>query len=417
MSSFIVRGGHRLSGIARVHGAKNSVLPILAATLISGCESVIHNCPCLTDVDASCKILRYLGCSVNRQGDTIVVNSANLDRCDIPDDLMREMRSSVIFLGAILARHGSAALTYPGGCELGRRPIDLHIEALQKLGAQIDEREGRIICTPSRLRGCTVQLRFPSVGATENTMLAACRAEGETVIRNAAREPEIVDLQHFLCAMGADVRGAGTEEITIRGGNTLHEAEHRVIGDRIVACTFLSSAACAGGEVEVVGADPTHLTSFTELLRQAGCRIVEEPGRVVIEVRERLQALGKIVSTSPYPGFPTDAQAPLMASLLRAQGTSEFVENIFENRFRHAQQMKKLGAQIRIEGRRAWVTGVEKLHGAQVAATDLRGGAALVAALLGAEGEGEVTGIHHIDRGYWALDQSLSALGAQIWRK
>ncbi len=415
MSAFLVEGGRPLSGSAKVHGAKNSVLPILAATLLGTGESVIHNCPDLSDVTASLAILEHLGCKTRREGDTVMVNAAAPTRWDVPDHLMREMRSSVIFLGAILGRMGAASMSFPGGCELGPRPIDLHLAAIRALGGEIREGAGLLNCTGEHMAGCDITLSLPSVGATENAMLAAVCAVGATTINNAAREPEIVDLQDFLVAMGAKVRGAGSSVITIEGGVPLHGGEHTVMGDRIVAATYLTAVAAAGGQAEIVGADYRHLSTVTAVLTEAGCQICSEGSRIAIEVTQPLRGV-RPVRTAPYPGFPTDAQAPLMAALCKGTGTSVFVENIFESRYRHVDELARMGADIRVEGKVAVVYGVPTLRGATVQASDLRGGAALVVAGLGAEGVTTITGLQHIDRGYQNLVEVLQGMGANILR-
>ena len=415
MSEIIIFGGKRLEGAVHVHGAKNSVLPILAATILSGSVSVIHNCPRLSDVDATVAILEHLGCRVKREGQTVTVDSSTLDRCDIPEHLMREMRSSVIFLGAVLARTGEARLCTPGGCELGPRPIDLHLAALRRLGAEIRETGGNLRCRAKGLRGAEVSLTIPSVGVTENAMLAACGARGETVIYNAAREPEIVDLQQFLNACGARVRGAGSSAVTVEGGIPLHTVEYSVMADRICAATYLSAGAITGGEVEVEGVPRSQLVLITDLFSAAGCRIRAEERRIWLESDGLLRSVSP-VRTAPYPGFPTDAQPPVMAALTKAKGTTVFVETMFENRYRHTQELVRMGADIRVEGRVAVVCGVSKLHGASLEAADLRGGAALVVAALGAEGESRIGGLHHIDRGYADLTERLAAMGGSIHR-
>lgn len=416
MSAFLIEGGRRLSGSVAVQGAKNSVLPILAATILTGGISVIHNCPRLTDVDASLAILRHLGCKVCWDGTDITVDSGPMDRYDVPDRLMREMRSSVVFLGAILGRMGCAELSMPGGCELGPRPIDLHLAALKEMGACIDGQGGSLNCRcPSRLQGREIVLSIASVGATENVMLAACCAEGTTVISNAAREPEIVDLQCFLRAAGADVAGAGSSTVVIRGGHSLHQAEHTIIADRIVAATYLSATAAAGGEVELTGVDRRCMLPVLEAYRMAGCEIHTWSDRVQMTCPSRIRGV-RPIRTAPYPGFPTDAQPPVLAALCTAEGTSVFVETIFENRFRHCGELLRMGADVRVEGRVAVVCGVERLRGALVHAPDLRGGAALVVAALGAEGTSQLTGLSHIDRGYSRLEQDLKQLGAKISR-
>ena len=416
MSAYLVEGGNRLQGTARVHGAKNSVLPILAATILCPGESVVHNCPDLSDVRASIAILEHLGCRVERAGDTVTVDASALTGRDVPDALMREMRSSVIFLGAILARLGEAIMSFPGGCELGPRPIDLHLAAIRSLGAQVRDQGGELHCSAAGgLAGCEITFSIPSVGATENAMLCACGAEGVTVICNAAREPEIVDLQAFLRALGADVRGAGTSVITVRGKKPLHGGEHTVMPDRIVAATLLTAVAAAGGEAELLGTDYRQLSTVTAVLTEAGCRIRSGSDSIHICREAPLRGV-RPIRTAPYPGFPTDAQPPVMAALCRGTGTTVFVENMFESRYRHVDELSRMGADIRVEGKVAVVCGVERLHGAALQAADLRGGAALVVAALGAEGRSEITGLHHMDRGYYGLEDTLRGLGADIVR-
>ena len=414
MCAYIVEGGRALQGCVQVHGAKNSVLPILAACLLAPGACVIQNCPRLSDVEASLAILRHLGCRAEREGDAVVVDASAPTRFDVPDALMREMRSSVIFLGAILGRMGQAQMCAPGGCELGPRPIDLHLAAIRALGGRVEEEGGGLFCS-GQLHGVDIVLSLPSVGATENAMLAAVCAQGITTITNAAREPEIVDLQGFLQTLGAKVRGAGSSVITVEGGVPLHGGAYRVMGDRIVAATYLTAAAAAGGSVEVTGVDWRTLPTVTAVLKEAGCRVKSEDQRICLQTDGPLKGV-RPVRTAPYPGFPTDAQAPLMAALARGTGCTVFVENMFESRYRHVDELIRMGADIRVEGRVAVVYGVSRLHGASVLASDLRGGAALVVAALGAEGKSTITGLHHIDRGYQSLEYDLQRLGADIRR-
>ncbi|MCI6320377.1 MAG: UDP-N-acetylglucosamine 1-carboxyvinyltransferase [Clostridiales bacterium] len=415
MSQLLVRGGQPLHGEVTIQGAKNSVLPILAATVLTGDRVVLRGCPRLRDVDASIRILQSLGCRAQWEGDALTVDTAALNRCEISDILMREMRSSAIFLGAVLARLGRADISYPGGCELGPRPIDLHLSGLRDLGADIREEGGILHCTASRLAGRELMLSLPSVGATENLMLAACGAEGTTVISNAAREPEIVDLQDFLNACGAEVSGAGSTSVTIRGGKPLHGCEFRCMPDRIVAATYLCACASAGGEVYLRGARERHLATVADALRQAGCTVAGDGEGIACRCRRRLRAV-RPVRTAPYPGFPTDAQAVLMAAMLKSRGTTVFEENIFENRYRHVDELTRMGAEIRVAGRVAVVTGVERLSGAAVRCTDLRGGAALCVAALAADGETRIFETAHIDRGYEDIVRDLRALGADAVR-
>jgi len=416
MNIWTVQGGSSLEGQVRVHGAKNAVLPIMAASVLTGCESRLLGCPALSDVDAAARILEHLGCRVRRDGDGIAIDSRDACRSDIPHALMREMRSSVIFLGAILGRFGQAKLSMPGGCELGPRPIDIHLDALRALGAEITEQGGSIDCRTAGLRGAVINLSMPSVGATENALLAACAAEGETVITNAAREPEIVDLCRYLRRLGADIHGDGTACVTVSGFRPAPQVEHRIMPDRIVASTLLCAVAAAGGEAEICGARSADLDTVTASLKQMGCRIACDGDRIRIAARRRLQAPRPVI-TRPFPGFPTDAQPLLMAACLKAEGTAVFVENIFENRFRHGEELRRLGAEIRTEGRVAVVTGVEELHGAPMTTTDLRGGAALVIAALSAQGQSVIHDAGHIARGYEALEKQLQALGARISRQ
>ena len=416
MSHITIRGGRPLRGEITVQGAKNSVLPILAAALLAGDVCRIQGCPHLSDVDSACDILRYLGCRAQWDGGDLLVDSAALTRCDIPQSLMRRMRSSVIFLGAILARCGWAELSYPGGCELGPRPIDLHLAALRALGASIEENGGKLYCRGRRLTGCEIVLASPSVGATENAMLAACGAEGDTVICNAAREPEIETLQSYLCALGADVSGAGSPVIRITGFSPRSHAGLRIPPDRIAAATYLCCTACAGGEIELTAAAPGQIVPVLDALRTMGCAVSTHGDRIHMTAHGRPASPGAIV-TRPYPGFPTDAAPLLMAASLRCTRPAMFIENIFSGRYRHAEEMRALGAQIVLRGPMALVTGVETLHGASMKSPDLRGGAALVAAALGAEGESTVTDAGHILRGYESLDETLRSLGASVWRE
>jgi len=417
MSKLYINGGKRLFGELTVHGAKNSVLPILAATILCGDECVIHNCPYLSDVDSSIKILEHLGCRCHREGHTLIVDTSNITRCDIPDELMQEMRSSIVWLGAIAGRLGKARLSSPGGCELGPRPIDIHLAALRELGLRIDEDHGYIDCRViKRLRGNSLHLTFPSVGATENIMLAAVFAQGKTVIHNAAKEPEIIDLQNFLNRAGARVSGAGSDTVVIEGVASLHGAEHSVISDRIVTATYMAAAAVTGGEVVLKKTVPGHLLSVISVFREMGC-MVETSGNDIklISPSELCRFIN--VQTLVYPGFPTDAGPLVVAAASVANGTSMFVENIFESRYKYIGELRRLGAKIKTANRVAVIDGVSELSGAKVKSTDLRGGAALVVAGLAANGRTEIDRVSHIDRGYEDIEENLRCLGADIKRK
>lgn len=416
MNQLLIRGGRPLQGTVEVQGAKNAVLPILAATILTGGQVTLRRCPHLSDVEASIDILRALGCTARWEGEDLTVDTTTLTAHQIRDELMRKMRSSAIFLGAILGRCGEAELSYPGGCELGPRPIDLHLRGLKELGATVEDTGGQLRCTGAHLTGKRLTLDFPSVGATENLMLCACAAEGTTVIENAAREPEIEDLQNFLNACGAHVSGAGTSAIVVEGKKALHGCTYTVMPDRIVTATWLCACAAAGGEIGLYRARPEHLSTVISALRQSGCIIEAEGELLRCRVPQHLRAISR-VRTAPYPGFPTDAQAILMAALAKGRGTTVFEENIFENRYRHVDELIRMGANIRVSGRAAVVEGVQNLHGTAVRCTDLRGGAALCAAALGAEGESTVTATHHIDRGYEDMARDLKALGADITRQ
>lgn len=403
-----------MRGEATVQGAKNSTLPILAATILCGDECVIHNCPCLSDIDASMRILRYLGCSVSRSGHTLVVDTSSMNGDSIPDSLMREMRSSIIFMGAVLARCGRVKLSLPGGCDIGPRPIDLHLDALSKMGAEIREGHGEIVCTaPKGLTGASVALSFPSVGATENIMIAAALSKGTTTITNAAREPEIEDLADFLNKCGALVHCAGEGTVVIEGVRELHGTAHNVIPDRIVTATLMSCCAVTGADITLRDVIPAHLGAIIPVFEEMGCDVNVKEGIMRICAPARLRAL-KLVRTNPYPGFPTDAQAPLMAAMTVSRGTSVFIETIFESRYKHIGEFLRMGAKVKTEGRVAVVEGVKELYGSSLCAMDLRGSAALVVASLAAQGETTIDTTKYLERGYEDFDVMLTSLGAEI---
>lgn len=413
MEKIIINGGRRLSGEVDLQGSKNSALPILAASAAIDGVSIIHNCPDLSDVDAAVNILRYIGCRVCRENDTVTVDATGVQCTEIPCGLMREMRSSVIFLGALLSRFGRGCVCAPGGCEIGSRPIDIHLSAFREMGIVTQDGD-TIDCTaPDGIKGKELRLSFPSVGATENIMLAALGAKEETVIINAAREPEIVDLADFLNSCGARIKGAGESIITVYSPGKLHSCEHTVIPDRIVASTFMACAACAGGEITVHGAVKEHLAPVIPAFEETGCRVRFGNGTMNFYAPDERGRI-KYLRTMPYPGFPTDSQAVVMAAAVTGKGTSIISENIFENRFRHVPELIRMGASIRTEGSIAVIEGVKRLHGAQVSAGDLRGGTALVAAALGAEGKTEINNTYHIYRGCERLAERLAGLGAEI---
>ncbi|AOY77427.1 UDP-N-acetylglucosamine 1-carboxyvinyltransferase [Clostridium formicaceticum] len=415
MSKLVIRGGHKIEGELKVSGAKNSVLPILAATVLNGKLNVIHDIPKLSDVEVMIKILKSVGCEVTRENNTIIVDSSKLNNHKIPEELIREMRSSIVFLGAMLARCRETTMSYPGGCEIGPRPIDLHLKSLREMGAVIKEKHGFLICKTEGLKGCEIQLDFPSVGATENIMLAAVFAEGTTIIRNAAREPEIKDLQDFINAMGGKVSGAGSATIYIEGVKELHEVKHTIIPDRIVAGTYLIAAAITRGEIVLKNVVPEHIQSTIYKLKEAGCRILYTQDSIKLMAPEKLHAI-ESTKTLPYPGFPTDMQSQIMALMTISDGTSIITENIFENRYKHAYELVRMGANIKVDGRTAIIKGVPKLTGATVSANDLRGGAALILAGLVAEGTTIIENARHIERGYDHIEEVLKAAGAEIYK-
>lgn len=417
MDKIIINGNHRLNGEITVQGAKNSVLPILVATLLVNGVSVIHNCPILSDVEATIKILRYLGCIVTRDGHTVTVDSTNVNRNDVPDNLMREMRSSIVFLGGILGRMGKAVLSTPGGCEIGLRPIDLHLSSMEQFGATVTTENGFLVCSAEEkgLTGTRITLSFPSVGATENTILAAVLAKGTTIITNAAREPEISDLADYLNRCGARIHGAGDSTVTIEGVSRLYSTEHTVIPDRIVASTYMIACAMTNGKICLRDIIPAHIGPTIQPLREAGCDVTVSGRWVCLSAPPKLKRI-RMIRTMPYPGFPTDVQAQMMALTTVCEGTSVIVENIFESRFKHIGELLRFGARINVEGRMAVIEGVKHLNGATVRATDLRGGSAMILAGLNAYGATEITEIHHIDRGYEQPEKVLSDLGADIKR-
>lgn len=413
MEKYVINGGHRLTGEISIQGAKNAVLPVLAASVISGKVSTITNIPKLRDVDMMIKILDSIGAKTHMEGNVLTVDSSTIDKLEVPEELVREMRSSIIIMGALLARFGEAKLAFPGGCEIGLRPIDLHLKGLRQMGALIEEAHGFLDCKTRGLKGCEIQLDYPSVGATENIMLAAVTAEGTTTITNAAREPELIDLQNYLNKAGAKIRGAGSSCIIIEGVKELDSCEHNIIPDRIVAGTYMAAATLTRGELFLKDIVTDHILSIIAKLKEAGAIVYANGNSLKIIGPQRPSAI-EMLQTLPYPGFPTDMQAQLMALLTVANGTSVINETIFENRFKQAEELHRMGANIKTFGKVAVIKGVKELTGAKVSAKDLRGGASLVLAGLVAQGATEIDNIYHINRGYDNMLEILTSLGADI---
>lgn len=414
MAIWRIKGVNRLEGACFVQGSKNAALPIIAASVVTPAVTELINVPRLSDVDASLRILRQLGCVAEQRDNDVYIDSSTLSSNEIPREMMESMRSSVLFMGALLARCGEVRLSRPGGCKLGERPVDMHLSALEALGAEVEEDGCTINCRAKRLSGGVVRLPYPSVGATENAMIAACAADGETMLVGAAREPEIVDLQDYLRKLGAYVSGAGTSRISISGFSPERRAGHRIMPDRIAASTLLCATAAAGGDVELRGVDPAQFSPVRHFLNSAGCDIISGKRSVRLISDAKLVSPGRVV-TEPYPGFPTDAQPLLMAALLRASGKTEFCETVFDKRFAHTAELARFGADISVNGREAQLWGVRSLCGAVATATDLRGGAAALIAALSAEGESVIIDSGHISRGYENLDGRLRSLGADIY--
>ncbi|KAB2332524.1 UDP-N-acetylglucosamine 1-carboxyvinyltransferase [Bacillus mesophilum] len=417
MEKIIVRGGNRLSGTVKVEGAKNAVLPVIAATLLaSDGKSIIRDVPTLSDVFTINEVLRYLNAEVEFDHNTVIVNASRELREEAPFEYVRKMRASSLVMGPLLARNGRARVALPGGCAIGSRPIDQHLKGFEAMGATVKVGNGFVEAEAAdgRLRGAKIYLDFPSVGATENIMMAATLAIGTTVIENVAKEPEIVDLANFLNSMGAKVRGAGTGTIRIEGVEMLFGADHNIIPDRIEAGTFMVAAAITGGDVLIKGAVPEHSTSLIAKMEEMGVVFIEEAEGVRVLAPEKLKAVD--IKTMPHPGFPTDMQAQMMALLLHANGTSVITETVFENRFMHVEEFRRMNAEIKIEGRSVIMNGPSNLQGAEVAATDLRAAAALILTGLVADGITRVTELKHLDRGYVSFHEKLAALGADIER-
>lgn len=413
MKRYVIEGGKKLEGTTYVSGSKNASLPIIAATILNGEISKLYNVPNIHDTKMMYNILKILGCKIKKSNNKIVIDSSKIKEVEIPENLMQEMRSSVIIAGALLARKKEAIFTYPGGCDIGSRPIDLHIKAFEKLGIKVEEESGYIHCKADEIVGNDIGLDFPSVGATENVMLASVFAKGTTRIINAAMEPEIIDLQNALNSMGAKISGAGTNNIIIKGVEKLKNLSYNIIPDRIEAGTLLCAAAITGGNITLQKVIPQHIETLTNKLQEMGCSLKISKNEIILKAPKRLKPVD--IKTLPYPGFPTDMQSVLGTTVAVAKGTSIITENIFENRFKYLSELKKMGAKVTIEGRTAVIKGVRKLSKANVRATDLRGGAALVIAGLNAKGRTTVENIEYILRGYEDLDRKLQSIGANIY--
>ncbi len=415
MSSYIIQGGEKLQGEVKISGSKNAALPIMAASILNGGITKLYNVPNIHDTQKMIEILKLIGCKIKKKENKLIIDSSKVERYEIPEDLMREMRSSVILAGGIIGKYREATFSYPGGCDIGARPIDLHLKAFEKLGININENYGKIECKCDKIVGTKIDLDFPSVGATENAILAACLAEGTTTINNVAREPEIIDLQKFLNRMGAKVKGAGTNTIEIVGVKRLKDVDYNIMPDRIEAGTFLVAGAITEGKVKLLNADANQIQPIINKLEEANCKIEVTKDYIQLIAPKRLKAVD--IKTMPYPGFPTDMQSVFAAAMTKAKGTSVIVENIFENRYKYTQELIRMGAKITIEGRTAVIKGVKRVQGTTVRATDLRGGAAMVILALSAKGITEVENIQYILRGYEKLDKKLENLGAKIYIK
>ena len=412
MSEYIIKGGKKVEGEVTISGSKNASLPIIAASILNQGKTILYNVPNIHDTQMMYEILKKLGAEVVKKKNKVIIDTSKVSNYEIPEDLMRQMRSSVIFVGALVGRHKKATFSYPGGCDIGTRPIDLHLKAFEKLGININKNYGNITCTCDKIIGEKIDLDFPSVGATENAILAAVLANGKTIITNSAREPEIMDLQNLLNKMGAKIKGAGTDIIEIEGVKKLKDVSYNIMPDRIETGTFLCMAAMTGGNIKVKGMNIDHITPVIHKLEETGCKLEITKNEIQIQAPKRLKAVD--IKTMPYPGFPTDMQSILATTLTVAKGTSVIVENLFENRYKYTQELIRMGAKITVEGKTAVIKGVRKLYGANVKATDLRGGAALVMAGIYAKGSTRIENIEYILRGYEKFDEKLKKLGVDI---
>lgn len=413
MSKFIIEGGKRLEGKVKISGSKNAALPIIAATVLNAGKTTLYNVPDIQDVQTMFEIIRDIGGKVNKKRNKIIIDTSEIHTYEIPDNLMRQMRSSVILAGALIGKYHQARFSCPGGCDIGSRPIDLHLKGFEKLGVNIKEEHGEIVCDAEKIVGTQINLDFPSVGATENIVLASCLGDGTTVITNAAREPEIEDMIKYLNKMGAKIKGAGTDRIEITGVKKLSEISYNIMPDRIEAGTYLVAGAITGGKVKITNVYPEHIEPILNKLEEANCKLTIGKNTIEIEAPKRVKAVD--IKTMPYPGFPTDMQSIFGALLSTAKGTSIITENIFESRYKYAHELNRMGAKINIEGRTAIIKGTKRIQGANVVANDLRGGAAIILEALAAKGVTQIDNIHYILRGYEKIEEKLRSLGAKIY--
>ncbi len=412
MAKYIIKGSNKLEGKVKISGSKNAALPIIAASILNAGKTTLYNVPNIHDTQMMFEILKNLGGKVEKKNNKIIIDTSKIKKYEIPEDLMRQMRSSVILAGSLIGKYQKAIFSYPGGCDIGTRPIDLHLKGFEKLGINITKNYGNISCICDKIVGEKIDLDFPSVGATENIMLASCLGEGTTQINNAAREPEIIDLQNFLNKMGAKIQGAGSNKIQIEGVKKLNDVSYNIMPDRIETGTFLCAAAMSQGNIIIENTNINHITPIISKLEEANCKLKLEKDKIELKAPKKLKALE--IRTMPYPGFPTDMQSIFVSMLTIAKGTSIIVENIFESRYKFTQELIRMGAKITIEGKSAIVKGTRKLYGANVSATDLRGGAALVLAGIVAKGETTIENIEYILRGYENLNKKLENLGVNI---
>lgn len=413
MSKLIIQGGKKLEGEVQISGSKNAALPIIAGTVLIKGKTTLYNVPNIQDVQTMFEIIKDIGGKVTKKNNKIIIDTSKIHTYEISENLMRKMRSSVILAGAIIGKYKKANFSYPGGCEIGSRPIDLHLKGFEKLGINIKEEYGEIICEADRIMGTQIHLDFPSVGATENIILASCLAEGVTVLTNAAKEPEIEDLVKFLNKAGTKIKGAGTDRVEIIGVKKLTEVSYNIMPDRIEAGTYLVAGAITGGNLKVTNLNSNHIEPILNKLEEAGCVLKIEKNTVEIKAPKRIKAVD--IKTMPYPGFPTDMQSIFGALLTTAKGTSIITENIFESRYKYVQELNRMGAKINVEGRTAVIKGTKRIQGASVVASDLRGGAALVLEALVAKGVTQVDNVHYILRGYENIVDKLKNLGAKIY--